>query len=174
MPPAPNFNIPPSPPGTPPPKTTKQFRHFLEIKKTKGIHFNKKFANSDVLRNPALMHKLNEIKNISDQDTYASALPDDLAVITRFPKAAYAQQLNQRQVEQWRKEERRERPRQMPEFVPEKGIWTKQGEDRARQRKAGLEKRKDLSIRPVENNQSLGGQKRGRSSSPPGKGLGSM
>jgi hypothetical protein len=55
------MTIPPSPPGTPPPTAaalTAKFDNFLELKRTKGVHFNARLASSMALRNPALMDKL--------------------------------------------------------------------------------------------------------------------
>ncbi|KAG9885164.1 hypothetical protein KCV02_g19196, partial [Aureobasidium melanogenum] len=53
MPPVPNFQIPPSPPGSPPPDTTTKFARFLDLKK-KGTHFNQRLYHSSALRNPGL------------------------------------------------------------------------------------------------------------------------
>ncbi|KAF2405378.1 HCNGP-domain-containing protein [Trichodelitschia bisporula] len=96
MPPVPNFDIPPSPPGSPPPTSTKKFARFLQLKK-QGVHFNEKLANSTALRNPALLQKLMEFAEIDEKDQYATALPEDLAVPTTFPPWAYADQLAETQ-----------------------------------------------------------------------------
>ncbi|KXX76121.1 hypothetical protein MMYC01_206301 [Madurella mycetomatis] len=56
-----NMDIPPSPPGSPPPghdALTAKFDSFLRLKRTKGVHFNERLASSAGLRNPALMDKL--------------------------------------------------------------------------------------------------------------------
>lgn len=60
LPSIPNFDIPPSPPGSPPPgaaATNRKFSQFLDLKK-KGTHFNAKLEQSSALRNPALTDKL--------------------------------------------------------------------------------------------------------------------
>ncbi|XWW92611.1 hypothetical protein V2A60_000536 [Cordyceps javanica] len=60
LPAVPNFDIPVSPPGSPPPAaaaTGQRFAHFLELKK-KGTHFNAKLEQSSAQRNPALTDKL--------------------------------------------------------------------------------------------------------------------
>ncbi|KAK3311110.1 uncharacterized protein B0T15DRAFT_571544 [Chaetomium strumarium] len=61
LPSVPNMDIPPSPPGTPPPALealTAKFDTFLRLKRTKGVHFNERLAASAGMRNPALMDKL--------------------------------------------------------------------------------------------------------------------
>ncbi|KAK4240320.1 hypothetical protein C8A03DRAFT_13335 [Achaetomium macrosporum] len=61
LPSVPNMDIPPSPPGTPPPgleALTAKFDTFLRLKRTKGVHFNERLAASLGMRNPALMDKL--------------------------------------------------------------------------------------------------------------------
>ncbi|PNH43216.1 hypothetical protein VD0003_g9655 [Verticillium dahliae] len=57
LPPTPNLDIPPSPPGSPPPALTAKTQQFLDLK-SKGVHFNAKLTASAALRNPALMDKL--------------------------------------------------------------------------------------------------------------------
>jgi hypothetical protein len=55
------MDIPASPPGTPPPgleALTAKFDTFLQLKRTKGVHFNERLAASAGMRNPALMDKL--------------------------------------------------------------------------------------------------------------------
>lgn len=122
MPPAPNFDIPPSPPGSPPPKTTAQFAHFLEIKK-KGVHFNERLENSSALRNPSLLHKLRGFAGIDDGAQYATTFPAEVAVPTTFPSWAYAEQLGKRQQEitKKREEEQKKTQRDALEFVPASG-----------------------------------------------------
>jgi hypothetical protein len=96
MPPIPNFNIPPSPPGSPPPDVSRKFSNFLELKR-KGVHFNSKLESSAALRNPGLLQKLMEFAGINDYDQYATPFPEDLAVPTAFPPWAYGDQLNKTQ-----------------------------------------------------------------------------
>ena len=57
----PNLDIPPSPPGTPPPTLealNRKFENFLELKRKKGTHFNARLAESAAARNPGLTDKL--------------------------------------------------------------------------------------------------------------------
>jgi len=119
MPPVPNFDIPSSPPGSPPLKSTKKFDRFLELK-TQGVHFNAKLAESSALRNPTLFQKLMDFAGLDDQSQYATALPDDLAVPTKFPAWAYADQLNRRQ-EDMAKRKAKERKGKPVEFVRASG-----------------------------------------------------
>ena len=119
IPPVPNFDIPPSPPGSPPLKSTKKFDRFLELKK-QGVHFNAKLAESSALRNPTLFQKLLDFAGLDDQSQYETALPDDLAVPTKFPAWAYADQLNKRQ-EDVAKRKAKERKGRPVEFVRASG-----------------------------------------------------
>ena len=63
LPTVPNYDIPPSPPGSPVASTNARFKHFLHLKK-QGIHFNEKLATSSVLKNPSLMQKLMDFSDI--------------------------------------------------------------------------------------------------------------
>lgn len=116
MPPYPNFDIPPSPPGSPPATTTKRFDNFLKLK-SQGVHFNEKLANSSQLRNPGLFQKLCEFADIDDREQYADALPPDLCLPTAFPPWAYGEQLNKKQADlQKRRDEGKKGARR--DFVP--------------------------------------------------------
>ena len=56
-----NMDIPPSPPGTPPAghaELTAKVENLLQLKRTKGVHFNERLAGSAGMRNPALTDKL--------------------------------------------------------------------------------------------------------------------
>jgi len=92
MPPVPNFDIPASPPGSPPAGSTKKFTQFLTLKK-QGIHFNERLLGSSALRNPELVSKLMGFAGISQEEQYISSLPEELAVRTQFPPAASVDQL---------------------------------------------------------------------------------
>jgi hypothetical protein len=59
----PNLNIPPSPPGSPPQKSTRKFTQFLELKK-KGQHFNQRLENSSVLRDLNHSRKLMDFAGV--------------------------------------------------------------------------------------------------------------
>ncbi|ELR04708.1 hypothetical protein VC83_06903 [Pseudogymnoascus destructans] len=119
MPPVPNFDIPPSPPGSPPPTTEKKFAHFLQLKK-QGTHFNERLANSSALKNPSLMQKLMDFADVSEEDQYATTLPKDVWDPSGFPKWAYKDELakSQQQVLKREEEEKLGGPR---EFVPASG-----------------------------------------------------
>ncbi|KAK8198811.1 HCNGP-like protein-domain-containing protein [Phyllosticta paracitricarpa] len=141
MPKAPNFDIPPSPPGSPPPKTTAQFSHFLEIKK-KGHHFNDRLENTSALRNPSLLQRLRTFAGIDGEQQYATTLPEDVALPTKFPRWAYAEELAKSQQEVGRKREEEQRKSQKVEFVPEGssglGLGSGKGTSMAERVRAGL------------------------------------
>ncbi|KAK8180163.1 HCNGP-like protein-domain-containing protein [Phyllosticta capitalensis] len=141
MPKVPNFDIPPSPPGSPPPKTTAQFAHFLEIKK-KGHHFNDRLENTSALRNPSLLQRLRTFAGIDGEYQYATTLPEDVALPTKFPRWAYAEELAKSQQEIGRKREEEQRKSQKVEFVPEGtsglGLGSGKGTSMAERVRAGL------------------------------------
>lgn len=116
MPPVPNFDIPPSPPGSPPPATEKKFAHFLQLKK-QGVHFNEKLAKSSALKNPSLMQKLMDFADISEADQYTTTLSKDIWDPHGFPQWAYKEELakSQQKVLKKKEEEKLGGPR---EFVP--------------------------------------------------------
>ena len=119
LPPIPNFDIPPSPPGSPSQATTAKFERFLELK-AQGIHFNEKLEKSSALRNPALFRKLMDYAGISEEDQYCSTLPDEMAVPTKFPDWASPEELAkaQQQATLRREEEIANGQRTSVEFVP--------------------------------------------------------
>jgi hypothetical protein len=98
LPPVPNMDIPPSPPGSPPPATNKKFAQFLELKK-KGVHFNSKIAGSSALKNPALMDKLLGFVDLDQKDQYATTLAPDIWNPKGFPRHAFREQLRASQSE---------------------------------------------------------------------------
>ncbi|KAI0385767.1 HCNGP-like protein-domain-containing protein [Hypomontagnella monticulosa] len=99
LPPVPNTDIPPSPPGSPPPATSAKFERFLELKK-QGVHFNSKVAQNPALRNPALMDKLlGFVELTTPADQYRTTLPADIWDPAAFPRWAYKEQLKQSQAE---------------------------------------------------------------------------
>lgn len=123
MPPIPNFDIPPSPPGTPPPATTAKFARFLDLKK-KGVHFNERLNQSSALRNPGLLSKLMEFAGVSQEDQYASSLPEHLAVATKFPEWAYGDKLvkEHERIAKRKEEEKAKAQREAIDFVPAKAV----------------------------------------------------
>ncbi|KAI0008878.1 HCNGP-like protein-domain-containing protein [Xylariaceae sp. FL0662B] len=98
LPTLPNMDIPPSPPGSPPPALNKKFEQFLELKK-KGVHFNSKIAQSTALKNPALMDKLLNFAEIDQKSQYQTTLGTDIWDPAGFPRWAYKEQLQQSQTE---------------------------------------------------------------------------
>jgi hypothetical protein len=118
LPTVPNFDIPPSPPGSPPQRATKKFAQFLELKK-KGQHFNQRLEGSSVLRDPGHSQKLMDFAGISELEQYASTLPEGLAVPTVFPRWAYVEELraSQKQMLKAKEQDRSKRPREAIDFV---------------------------------------------------------
>ncbi|KAI4724743.1 hypothetical protein E4T49_07493 [Aureobasidium sp. EXF-10728] len=120
MPPVPNFQIPPSPPGSPPPETTTKFARFLDLKK-KGTHFNQRLYHSSALRNPGLLPKLLDFAGISQEDQYATPWSQG-AVATKFPDWAYGDKLvaAHERIAKKKEQEKTKTPREAVDFVPAK------------------------------------------------------
>lgn len=118
LPPVPNLDIPPSPPGSPNPSANAKFAHFLSLKK-QDVHFNDKLAGSASLKNPSLLRKLMEHAGIDDQAQYSSSLPPDLWNISKLPYWGYKEELLRAQKEHNVKAEdsRLRGQRDMVEFV---------------------------------------------------------
>ena len=118
LPTVPNFDIPPSPPGSPPQRATKKFAQFLELKK-KDQHFNQRLENSSVLRDPGHLQKLMTYTGISEEEQYASTLPDGLAVPAVFPPWAYVEELraSQKRIFKAKEQEKSRTPREAIDFV---------------------------------------------------------
>lgn len=118
LPTVPNFSIPPSPPGSPPQKATNKFAQFLELKK-KAQHFNQRLEGSSVLRDPSHLQRLLDFAGIIEADSYASTLPEDVAVPTEFPEWAYVEELraSQKKIAKTREQEKSKGPREAVEFV---------------------------------------------------------
>jgi hypothetical protein len=96
LPAVPNTEIPPSPPGSPPPALNQKFEQFLELKK-KGVHFNNKLSQSSALKNPSLMDKLMKFVEIDERSQYATTLSPDLWNPSELPDWAFRGQLKQSQ-----------------------------------------------------------------------------
>ncbi|KAJ5184590.1 hypothetical protein N7491_007539 [Penicillium cf. griseofulvum] len=92
LPPVPNLDIPPSPPGSPNPAANAKFEHFLSLKK-QGIHFNSKLASSSSLKNPSLLRKMMEHAGINEQSQYDTSLPADLWNTSNLPKWGFKEEL---------------------------------------------------------------------------------
>jgi hypothetical protein len=118
LPTVPNFDIPPSPPGSPPQRATKKFAQFLELKK-KGQHFNQRLEDSSVLRDPNHLRKLMDFAGISEEDSYASTLSEGVAVPAVFPDWAYMEELraSQKRIAKDKEQGKSKAPREAVEFV---------------------------------------------------------
>ncbi|ODM22224.1 hypothetical protein SI65_03070 [Aspergillus cristatus] len=118
LPPVPNLDIPPSPPGSPDPKANAKFAHFLSLKK-QGTHFNEKLAGSSSLKNPSLLKKMMSHAGINDEAQYSTSLPPDLWDMSNLPKWGYKEELLKTQQEIRRKTEEKWLPGQRDsiEFV---------------------------------------------------------
>lgn len=115
---SPNFDIPPSPPGSPPPGMDAKFNHFLLLKK-QGVHFNEKLAHSSALKNPSLLHKLMDFAGVEESDQYATTLPKDVWDPSGFPAWAFKEELAKSQQEILKKkdEARARQQRESIEFI---------------------------------------------------------
>lgn len=144
MPPVPNFDIPPSPPGSPPAATNAKFKRFLELKK-QGVHFNERLHQSSALRNPGLLQKLMDFAGISEEDSYASALPEELAIPTTYPQWAYGEELVKSHEQIAKKHEQEAKgQRERVDFVPSSGtssVATAKTGDRNESRKSRFDDR---------------------------------
>ena len=118
MPTNPNLNIPPLPPGSPPPGVDKKLSHFRELKK-QGIHFNEKLARSSALKNPSLLGKLMDTAGVSAAQQYDTTLPNDLWAPSSFPPWAFKEELakSQQEILKKKEEERARSQRESIEFV---------------------------------------------------------
>jgi len=119
LPTVPNFDIPASPPGSPPIKATKKFLQFLELK-TKGQHFNQRLEASSVLRDPRHLQRLMEFAGISVEDSHATTLSEEVAIPVAFPEWAYAEELraSQKNIFTSREQAKSKNPRETVGFVP--------------------------------------------------------
>ena len=118
LPTIPNLDIPPSPPGSPPPGVDKKFSRFLELK-MQGVHFNEKLARSSAMKNPSLLRKLMDSAGIEEYDQYESTLPKGKWDPTSFPSWAYKEELakSQQEVTKKKEEERARTQRESIEFI---------------------------------------------------------
>ena len=115
----PNFDIPPSPPGSPPPGASKKLEQFLELKK-KGVHFNSKLENSNALRNPSLMDRLMGFMDIDEKSQYETTISADLWDPKAFPDSAFRGRLkhSQDRIAKEREAEKAGGNRSAVEFAP--------------------------------------------------------
>ncbi|KAL3489140.1 nucleophile aminohydrolase [Aspergillus germanicus] len=92
LPPVPNLDIPPSPPGSPNHSANAKFAHFLRLKK-QDVHFNEKLAGSASLKNPSLLNKMMEHAGIDGQTEYSSSIPTELWDTSSLPSWGYKEEL---------------------------------------------------------------------------------
>ncbi|CAI7638780.1 unnamed protein product [Penicillium pancosmium] len=92
LPPVPNMDIPPSPPGSPNPAANAKFEHFLSLKK-QGVHFNSKLASSSSLKNPSLLKKMMEHAGINEQSQYNTSLSTELWDPSSLPQWGFKEEL---------------------------------------------------------------------------------
>ena len=92
LPPVPNLDIPPSPPGSPDAAANAKFEHFLSLKK-QGVHFNTKLASSSSLKNPSLLMKMMEHAGVEEQWQYDTSLPTEVWSTSSLPSWAYKEEL---------------------------------------------------------------------------------
>lgn len=118
LPPSPNFDIPPSPPGSPPFGLDKKFEQFIDLKK-QGLHFNEKLARSSALKNPSLLQKLMKFAGVKEHDQYVTTLPRDVWDPLGFPALAYKADLlrSQQDISKKRDEAKFRLHRENIEFV---------------------------------------------------------
>ncbi|KAJ5913476.1 hypothetical protein N7504_002359 [Penicillium tannophilum] len=119
LPPVPNLDIPPSPPGSPDPAANAKFEHFLSLKK-QGVHFNAKLASSSSLKNPSLLTKMMEHAGIDEQTQYNTSLPVELWNTYNLPPWAFKEELlrAQQEVRQRMDDKKTSGQRSSIEFVP--------------------------------------------------------
>ncbi|EFR01764.1 hypothetical protein MGYG_09062 [Nannizzia gypsea CBS 118893] len=123
LPPVPNLDIPPSPPGSPNPEMNKKFEHFLSLKK-QGVHFNEKLAFSSSLKNPNLLQSLMKHAGLDERAQYGTSLPAEIWDVTTLPPWAYKDELSKSQQSIRRKLEEKKTDRDAIEFVSSSGNGT--------------------------------------------------
>ncbi|CAI7579913.1 unnamed protein product [Penicillium bialowiezense] len=104
LPPVPNLEIPPSPPGSPNPAANAKFEHFLALKK-QGVHFNSKLASSTSLKNPSLLANMMAHAGITEKSQYDTSLPADVWSTSNLPAWGFKGELLRSQHELRRKME---------------------------------------------------------------------
>lgn len=119
LPPVPNLDIPPSPPGSPDPAANAKFEHFLSLKK-QGVHFNAKLASSSSLKNPSLLIKMMEHAGIDEQTQYNTSLPVEVWNTYTLPPWAFKEELlrAQQEARQRMDDKKTSGQRSSIEFVP--------------------------------------------------------
>lgn len=96
LPPIPNLDIPPSPPGSPDPTANAKFSHFATLK-SQGIHFNAKLASSSSLKNPNLLQTMMKHAGIAEDEQYLSSLSDVIWNPLALPQWGFKEELSKMQ-----------------------------------------------------------------------------
>ena len=119
LPPMPDLDIPPSPPGSSPAAVVQKFDHFIQLKR-QGLHFNEKLAGSSALKNPSLLQKLMTSAGLEDTEQYANRLPQNLLDASAFPEWAFKEELakSQKRLATMREAECQGMQRESVDFVP--------------------------------------------------------
>ena len=114
----PNLDIPPSPPGSPPPGTDQKFAQYLQLKR-QGSHYNAELASSSAVKNPSLLPKLMEYAGLEARQQYATSLLTDLWNPAVFPDWAYKEGLakSQSDISKRKEEEKAKARREGIEFI---------------------------------------------------------
>ncbi|KAL8680184.1 MAG: hypothetical protein Q9186_003596 [Xanthomendoza sp. 1 TL-2023] len=117
-----DLNLPPSPPGSPPPEMMQKFEHFMRLKQ-QGVHFNEKLAASSALKNPSLLPKLMSSAGLADSDQYGTTLSKDIWDPSAFPDWAYKEELakSQQSITRRKEEENTRTQRDSINFVSATG-----------------------------------------------------
>ena len=118
LPQVPNMDIPPSPPGSPPPGIEKKFERFLELKR-QGVHFNERLSKSSALKNPSLLQKLMASAGVTEDYQYNTTFPKSLWDPTAFPPWAFKEELvkSQQKLNEKKEEEKARIFRESIDFI---------------------------------------------------------
>lgn len=170
LPPIPNLDIPPSPPGSPNAAANQKISHFLSLKK-QGIHFNEKLVASSSLKNPSLLQKLMDHAGVDDQTQYATALPVDLWDVSALPSWGFKEELQTSQQEIRRKieEKRSAGQRESIDFVAGSGDSSRAGTPSGRKHQSRSTERAPSNLDRGKESSGAMGRTRDRSRSPSSK-----
>jgi len=118
LPPVPNLDIPPSPPGSPDLATNEKFSLFLSLK-DQGVHFNEKLSGSSSLKNPNLLLKLRQHAELDNEQQYATSLAPSLWDVSMLPTWGFKEELLKNQLNIRQKvDEKKVAGRESLHFVP--------------------------------------------------------
>ncbi|MDI1491194.1 MAG: hypothetical protein OHK93_002401 [Ramalina farinacea] len=112
----PQLEIPPSPPGSPPPGLDIKLGQFETLRK-QGVHFNSKLAASSALKNPSLLPRLLTAAGLDEGLQYANTMANGTSMPTKYPDHAYTESLDAAQ-EQLTSHGVKEKEARARQFVP--------------------------------------------------------